>query len=93
MNDAESLFEIKQKVWHEIVQNLELPSTRLLVNEHVSLYDFVESINQQGDPHIIIRLKVAPFWHASVRSRLGSLENSATEVLGSVEVLLMEAEN
>jgi len=93
MNDAESLFDIKQKIWHQIVENLELPSTRSLVNQHVSLYDLVECINHQGEPHIIIRLKVAPFWHSMVRSRLALIEDSASDVLGSVEVLLMEAEN
>ena len=90
---TESLeFLSKQRVWNQIVENISLSSTRSLIRKEATFYDFVRTANQLGELHVVIRVRVSPAWGGMIRSRLPLIEQSATELLGSAEVLLMEVE-
>ena len=90
--------DAQQILWGQILDNVELPSTRLLLQQQAKLHDitiFGELPDTGDEPglnhHTVIRLEVSRHWLRMVKSRGALVEAAARELVGSVEVVFMEA--
>ena len=90
--------DAQQALWGQILDNIELRSTRMLLQQQVKLHDLTvlgelpDTGDEPGpDHHTIIRLEVSRHWLGMVKSRSTVIEAAARELIGSVEVVFMEA--
>ena len=84
--------EFLADLWPVIVDRLELPSIRMLVQQRTKLHDVVVTTNKSGEKHVVFRLEVSQHWLAMVQSRVRLIEASASAVLGSSEIVLIGEE-
>ena len=88
----------QQILWDQILDNIELPSTRLLLHQQAKLHDitvFGELPDTGDEPgpnhHTVLQLEISRHWLGLVKARSEVIEAAARELLGSVEVVFTEA--